>query len=56
MLRLVQAFALAAGLVGVSLLVIQLAVLHKVCPLCLIVDLSAIGMATAAAGRLPVRC
>jgi uncharacterized membrane protein/protein-disulfide isomerase len=48
----VRALALAAGAAGVALLVIQFAVLHRVCPLCVAVDVS--GVVTAALALLAV--
>jgi uncharacterized membrane protein len=46
-----RVFALVAGLAGAALLAIQLAVLHRVCPLCLVVDLSAVLIAVVALVR-----
>ena len=42
---LARVLAGTAGLAGVTLLVIQLAVLHQVCPYCVVADLSAAGLA-----------
>ena len=50
----VRALAAAAGLAGLSLLVIQLAVLRQVCPLCLVADVSALGLAIVAMVRRPL--
>ena len=50
---LVRVGSAAAGLAGIALLAIQFAVLHKLCPLCAVVDIAAIGTAVAAAGRFP---
>ena len=44
-----RVLALAAGLAGLALLVIQFAVLRQVCPYCVVADLSAVGLAVAAA-------
>ena len=51
--RLIRCFAVLAGLVGLGLLAIQFFVLHKVCRMCLLVDLSSIALGTIAAFRLP---
>lgn len=45
----VRALAVPAGLAGLALLVIQLAVLRQVCPYCVAADLSAVGLAIVAA-------
>jgi hypothetical protein len=44
-LGLARVLAGTAGLAGVTLLVIQFAVLHQVCPYCVVADLSAAGLA-----------
>jgi uncharacterized membrane protein len=50
----IRVLAVVAGLAGVCLLVIQLAVLHRICPLCVAADASALGMAVVAlVRRLP---
>ena len=48
-----QAFALLSGLGGCALLAIQFAVLHKICPLCLIVDFTAFLLAIVSVVRRP---
>jgi uncharacterized membrane protein/predicted DsbA family dithiol-disulfide isomerase len=50
---LVRPLAVVAGLVGVALLVIQFAVLRRVCPLCLVVDACAVGLAVAVLVKKP---
>jgi uncharacterized membrane protein len=52
-IRLVWIFSLLAGVVGIGLLLIQLAVLHTLCPFCLVVDFAAIGLAGVAWRGLP---
>ena len=42
-----------AALVGIALLVIQFAILQRVCPLCLLADVSALGMGVTAVSRRP---
>jgi uncharacterized membrane protein len=44
-IRLFRVLAGLAGLLGIGLLVIQFAVLHKVCPMCLTVDIASIVLA-----------
>lgn len=46
--KVVSVLAVITGLVGCTLLTIQFAVLHKICPLCLIVDAAAIAIAIVA--------
>jgi uncharacterized membrane protein len=49
---LLRVLAAVAGAVGLGLIVVQLAVLHQVCPLCLVADGSGLALAVAAfAGR-----
>jgi uncharacterized membrane protein len=43
-----RGLAMIAGMAGLALLVIQLAVLRQICPYCVVVDLSAIGLAVVA--------
>jgi uncharacterized membrane protein len=43
-----RGLAMIAGMVGLALLVIQLAVLRQVCPYCVVADLSAVGLAVVA--------
>jgi Vitamin K epoxide reductase family/Thioredoxin len=50
---IVRALAVGAGLAGVTLLLIQAAVLHRYCPLCLIADFGAIALAAVALLRRP---
>jgi uncharacterized membrane protein/protein-disulfide isomerase len=50
---LVRPLAVVAGLVGVALLVIQFAVLRRVCPVCLVVDVCAVGLAVAVMVKKP---
>jgi uncharacterized membrane protein len=45
---LVRPLALVAGVVGLALLAIQIAVLGRLCPLCVVVDVCSIGLAIAA--------
>ena len=47
----VRLMAAVAGLAGVGLLFIQLALLRQVCPYCLVADLSAVGLALVALVR-----
>ena len=42
---MIRLLAVVAGVAGVALLAIQVAVLHRVCPLCMVVDSCAIGLA-----------
>jgi uncharacterized membrane protein/predicted DsbA family dithiol-disulfide isomerase len=51
--RIVRILAGVAGVVGVGLLIIQVAVLHQICRLCLIVDSSSIALAVIAAIGFP---
>lgn len=52
-IRLVRWLGVLAGVIGLGLLLIQLTVLHKVCPLCLIIDSTSICLALAVAIGLP---
>jgi protein-disulfide isomerase len=49
----VRALAVVAGLAGLTLLVIQLAVLRQVCPYCVVADLSAVGLGIVAVVTRP---
>jgi uncharacterized membrane protein/protein-disulfide isomerase len=49
--RLLWGVALATGLGGLALILVQVGVLHRVCPLCLIVDTCALVIAWFAFGR-----
>ncbi|HEV3440455.1 MAG TPA: vitamin K epoxide reductase family protein [Gemmata sp.] len=51
--RLIRLLGVLAGAIGIGLLVIQFTILHKVCPLCLLVDSASIGVAVVAAIGLP---
>jgi uncharacterized membrane protein len=50
---LVRALGIIAGVIGIGLLTLQFAVLHKVCPLCLMVDSASIALAVIVAIGLP---
>ncbi len=52
--RLLRPLTVVAGVVGLGLLVVQLVVLRRVCPLCAVVDSSAIGLAVVVLLRRPV--
>lgn len=49
----VRILAVAAGLAGLALLVVQWTVLHQVCPYCVVADLSAVGLGVIAALTRP---
>lgn len=51
--QILQGCTFAAAFVGVALMLIQFFVLHAVCKLCLVVDISAIALAVAGSGKLP---
>lgn len=52
-LRIVRVLGVLAGVVGAGLLIIQAAVLHRFCHLCVIVDSSSIGLAVLAVLAFP---
>src|SRR5208283_5072850 len=43
--RVFRILAVLAGLGGMGLLLLQILVIHRLCPFCLVVDLSALGLA-----------
>jgi uncharacterized membrane protein len=45
--------AAAAALAGVALLILQVAALRRICPLCVVADLFAVGVAALAVGPRP---
>jgi uncharacterized membrane protein/predicted DsbA family dithiol-disulfide isomerase len=51
--KIVRYLGALAGVVGIGLLTIQIAVLHKICPLCLMADSASIALAVVVAIRRP---
>jgi uncharacterized membrane protein len=51
--KVVRYLGMLAGVAGICLLTIQVAVLHKICPLCLMVDSASIALAVVVAIRRP---